>query len=255
MIDDIFAVQSEIAEQVVEQMGLSLLGPGDQEPALPTSSMDAYLAYLRGVEAEARPGYLPEDMNDAVKAYECAVELDRARGHVLHADGDYHAAYRELELAARGLPNDIWLLIMLADCGRRTGRPKESVRWLEKALVLDPRSSSVPMEMAMTLSLMRQFERAGEFYEQAIALAPSVFPYAWRILSTARWKGWEEADRLELPRTGRPDDAFWRATLALARGRSDEGLELVESLPSEGWAWSGEVWPRDLLLSSRAPGT
>lgn len=57
LLDDIFAVQSDIAEQVSEQLGLAL-EPSDaaDDDLRPTSSIEAYLAYLGGITALAARG-------------------------------------------------------------------------------------------------------------------------------------------------------------------------------------------------------
>jgi serine/threonine-protein kinase len=76
VLDDIFAVQSEIAEAVVGQLGVALL-PGEQRAiaARPTESLEAYQAYLRGLE------YL-WDPDEAKASFELAVRMfERAVGH------------------------------------------------------------------------------------------------------------------------------------------------------------------------------
>jgi TolB-like protein/Tfp pilus assembly protein PilF len=75
-IDDIFALQGEIAEQVAEGLGVEL---GETEIAglssRPTDSTEAYQAYLRGHEI-SRTGYSSERTRTAVQMFELAVELD-----------------------------------------------------------------------------------------------------------------------------------------------------------------------------------
>ena len=76
LLDDIFAVQSEIAEAVVGQLGVALL-PGEQRAiaARPTQSMEAHQAYLRGLEYYWDP-------DDTKESYELAVRMfERAVGH------------------------------------------------------------------------------------------------------------------------------------------------------------------------------
>jgi TolB-like protein/Flp pilus assembly protein TadD len=74
-IEDIFAVQSDIAANVAQQLGISLLG--QERRALqvrPTESLEAYQAYLRGMGYFLQPG--PENQKLAVEMFERAVELD-----------------------------------------------------------------------------------------------------------------------------------------------------------------------------------
>ncbi|HET9235279.1 MAG TPA: protein kinase, partial [Candidatus Eisenbacteria bacterium] len=76
-LDDIFEVQSEIAERVVKEMGVSLLEPERQAvQARPTENMEAYEAYLRGLDYGGRTDYSSFNFETAVSMFEKAVELD-----------------------------------------------------------------------------------------------------------------------------------------------------------------------------------
>ena len=76
-LKDVFAIQDEIAHNIVEALEVEL--SGREKRALkvkPTESIDAYQAYLRGLEYAGRPDYLEEDFRLAVQMFERAVELD-----------------------------------------------------------------------------------------------------------------------------------------------------------------------------------
>ena len=76
MLDDIFAVQSDIAEQVIDQMRATLLEPERRAiEALPTNNMEAYNWYLVGSQ---RYWFSTEEkyVRLQVEAFERAVELD-----------------------------------------------------------------------------------------------------------------------------------------------------------------------------------
>jgi len=76
VIDDIFVVQSEIAAQVVQKLGVTLLAADQQIiEAKPTENLQAYDYYLRGNDYETR-GANRKDGEIAVRMYEKAVELD-----------------------------------------------------------------------------------------------------------------------------------------------------------------------------------
>jgi len=78
-MEDIFAVQSEIAEQVVGKLGLAMDGgaaSGGGTTAPPTSNLDAYQAYLKG---KADSDHLSIDVDiqkRGIEALETAVRLD-----------------------------------------------------------------------------------------------------------------------------------------------------------------------------------
>ena len=76
VIDDIFVVQSEIAAQVVQKLGVTLLVADQQNiEAKPTENLQAYDYYLQGNDYMARRSNR-KDAEIAVRMYEKAVELD-----------------------------------------------------------------------------------------------------------------------------------------------------------------------------------
>jgi (2Fe-2S) ferredoxin/tetratricopeptide (TPR) repeat protein len=77
MLDDAFAVQSDIAEQVVAAVGATLGGSERAAiAAAPTANAEAYRLYLQGLEYRRRPGYLRRNWEIAQDFYERAVALD-----------------------------------------------------------------------------------------------------------------------------------------------------------------------------------
>ena len=77
VLDDVFAIQGEIAEEVIRELQL-VIG----EPALqamkehPTESLEAYHAYLRAMEYRRAPDYSDEGLELAARLLERAVALD-----------------------------------------------------------------------------------------------------------------------------------------------------------------------------------
>ena len=78
-LDDAFAIQSEVAQKVVEALGAAL-GSTEQEAltATPTENAEAYLLFLQGQEFFHRPGRLRSNLEIAQGLYERALELDPA---------------------------------------------------------------------------------------------------------------------------------------------------------------------------------
>ena len=75
-LDEIFRVQGDIAQKVVQALDLRLLEPQRRELAsIPTRSIEAYHYYLRGSDYE-RPGSAKATHLAAVRMYEKAVTLD-----------------------------------------------------------------------------------------------------------------------------------------------------------------------------------
>jgi serine/threonine protein kinase/tetratricopeptide (TPR) repeat protein len=77
VLEDIFSVQTDIAEQVIAQLEVALIEPERRTiEARPTDNMEAYQAYLKGVEYARQPGFVERDLELAIALLERALELD-----------------------------------------------------------------------------------------------------------------------------------------------------------------------------------
>ncbi len=73
----IFEVQTDIARQVIRELRVALTdGEAFSVEARPTENLEAYNAYLRGMDAMAQPGYDVQDHRRAVHMFRRATELD-----------------------------------------------------------------------------------------------------------------------------------------------------------------------------------
>ena len=78
-LDDAFAVQSEIAQRIVEAVGATLTGAeAGAIAAAPTANPEAYRLYLQGLEYLRRPGYLRKDVESAQQLFERSLALDQS---------------------------------------------------------------------------------------------------------------------------------------------------------------------------------
>ena len=76
-LDDAFAVQSEIAQEIVVAVGATLGGTERTAMAeAPTANAEAYRLYLQGLDYFRRPGYLRRNWEIAQGFYERALSLD-----------------------------------------------------------------------------------------------------------------------------------------------------------------------------------
>lgn len=90
IIDDIFEIQSEIAQMVVYQLDVKILEHERTTiEARPTENLEAYQAFLRGRYHSSRPHFNIQDWTQAVQSYQQAVQLDP----------DFALAYTELSKA------------------------------------------------------------------------------------------------------------------------------------------------------------
>jgi serine/threonine-protein kinase len=189
-IDDVFRVQSEIAQAVVSNLGVTLL-PAERTgiEAVHTDSTDAYQAYLQGRYYEQRPHFTSDDWARGMAAYQRAVELDPrfaaawaklARGHArayyLREDLSAErlemataAADRALELAP-GSPEvrlDLGYYWMWAR--RDVDRALAELDRAEQGL---PNSAEVLSARADAFVERGRFEEAVEDYRRAFELSP-----------------------------------------------------------------------------------
>lgn len=77
IINDVFQVQSDIAQSVITQLGITLLEP--QKATItkaPTENVEAYQYFLRGHELVFAATYDLGVFNEAIQAYENALKLD-----------------------------------------------------------------------------------------------------------------------------------------------------------------------------------
>jgi TolB-like protein/tetratricopeptide (TPR) repeat protein len=73
----IFSLQADIATRIVEAMNITLLGPEHAAvEAMPTRNLEAYQAYLLGIDYSQRPSVIREYQQLAVQMFERAVQLD-----------------------------------------------------------------------------------------------------------------------------------------------------------------------------------
>ncbi len=76
-LDDAFAIQSDIAQQIVTAVNAVLSSDEQQELAtVPTVNAEAYRLYLQGREYETRPGFQRQNLEIAQRFYERAIALD-----------------------------------------------------------------------------------------------------------------------------------------------------------------------------------
>ncbi len=86
VINDVFSVQNEIAQNVVDKLGIKILPRQFASESPPTKNLDAYEYYLKATRAEfAAIGAHESDFLKAINLYNAAIELDSnfAAAHAL----------------------------------------------------------------------------------------------------------------------------------------------------------------------------
>jgi len=87
---------------------------------------------------------------------------------------DYDRALAEIEIVKKSRPNITEVYLWTAGVRRRQGQWGETVRNLHRVTELNPRYSKYFWELARTYTAMRDYEKAEEYYDRAIAIAPDV---------------------------------------------------------------------------------
>ena len=124
------------------------------------------------------------------------LQPDLPEGHLAlgfsyyYGDRDYERALAEFEIAKRGLPNEAQAYMAIGAIQRRQGRWVESTANLEKAAELDPKNSSVVLNLGYNYMSTRNFEAADKIFDRGIEAAPESFgSRALKSELAIRWKG------------------------------------------------------------------
>src|SRR5213083_1159106 len=124
------------------------------------------------------------------------LQPDLPEGHLAlgfsyyYGDRDYERALAEFEIAKRGLPNEAQAYMAIGAIQRRQGRWVESTANLEKAAELDPKNSSVLVNLGYNYMATRNFEAADKIFDRGIEAAPESFgSRALKSELAIRWKG------------------------------------------------------------------
>jgi serine/threonine protein kinase/Flp pilus assembly protein TadD len=226
-LDDVFAIQSEIAKAIADQLQAKL-SPAERSAIeeRPTADVAAFDRYSRGktlllakgvgagVEVKLREGvnllksatdqdpnfhaafceivygsdllyaegydHTPERLAVAEAALRRAEQLKpnspethlARANHLYYALRDHEGAQAELDIAARGLPNDSRIPELNGYIVRRKGKDEEALPLLKQAITLDPRNTVLLEQIAASQLRLRQYADAKETYNRALQIKP-----------------------------------------------------------------------------------
>jgi serine/threonine protein kinase/Flp pilus assembly protein TadD len=265
VIDDIFALQSEISQRVVEKLGVTLLEPerrSVEEP--PTRNLEAYQAFLRARYYKSRPHFTTANWVQVVEAYQQAVELDTgfalayaelARGHArLYYLWHDHSPAR-LEMASRAAERAVALAPEMPGVHLALGYyllyaerdPKKALEQFAIAEKGMPHNVEILEAKTAVSSQEGRWEEALKSAREAFELSPRDGSLAVD-LSEIYWvlRRYEEAVKttnLAIELT--PDDAWPYLIKVFSlwswKGTPSESRTLVEAVPATH-EWSPWVW-------------
>jgi adenylate cyclase len=209
-IEDIFAIQDEIARSVLESLGLALTEREEFRFLKPsTANIDAYEFYLRG--RKLYHNWTRQSVEFARQMFDRAVKIDPG----------FTAAWA-------GLAN---AYVDLFRWSREPRDLEEARRASEHALTLDPNSAEAHVSAGQALGIQRRFAEAAVEFERAIKEDPTLFEayYLYGRLLFESGDIEKSAKLFEKAQRVRPDDYQSRCLLAAALaelGRPDEAREV-----------------------------
>jgi len=263
-IDDIFAVQTEIAMRVVKSLDI-VLGEGEERSieAIPTKNLEAYQAYLRGLSFSRRNERPSVEM--AIEMFHRAVQLDSTFALAYARLSYAHLAYfwmgfertKERLSAAkeyldrafalqRELPEAYFALGFYYYSGSRNyDRALEAFEVAEKKL---PNNSEVLARVAAIWRRQGKFEAAAERLKKAFELDPQGADLAWQIGVTLSALGMYADAEVYLDRSISllPDQGMAyieKAWMYIAwLGETKKSRSELERVPTQYHPWADLTW-------------
>lgn len=205
-IENIFAIQDEIARSVIDALGLSLTQP-EQRRFLKasTKNVEAYEFYLRARKLFQR--WTRQNIELARQMFERAIELDQ----------HFAAAWAGLATA----------YVYLFSWGGRDPDLQKAHNASARALELDPELADAHVAAGQSFSMEQRYSQAAAEFERAIELDPTLFD-AYYYYARSCFKAGDLKKALSLfekAQSVRPEDYQSAALIAAVLrqlGRTDE---------------------------------
>ena len=154
-MDDIFAIQDEIAENIVKALRVVLTEEEKRAiEKVPTSNLEAYDCYLRGRQYFHE--YRKRTIDSARQQFQKAIELDP-----------------KFAMAYAGAADCMSMIYNAWD-----SRPENAAKaegFARTAVALDPEMAEGHASLGLALTHLRHHEEAGQAFETALRLDPQLF--------------------------------------------------------------------------------
>jgi tetratricopeptide (TPR) repeat protein len=253
-LDDIFAVQDDVATSVVDVLRVKLM---NKPPLLQETNSEAYLLYLQGKYLTTPPRGDKEDLEKAVSAFELALATDpnyapawvglawayeyQRRERVLPKE---QAVVQARDAVERALAIDDNMALAWSTLSYL----KNKFEWdwegakadMDKALQLEPNNKDVLLGTASVASTLGQLDKSIELVERAVALDPLGLEGMQSLGRRYRARGrYDEA--LELyhrilalyPENSQALSSI--AEIHLRQGNPERALAEIDKLPYRSW--------------------
>jgi len=223
-LDDVFAIQDEIAESIVTALRVKL-GPRQEldKGKAPTRNIEAYDLYLRGRVFFHQSGR--KGLSFASELFSRAIERDPGYAH-----------------AYAGLADSLSHLYMFMD--KDVSNLNGAMEASKKALELNPQLAEAHASRGLAVSLGKRYQEAEEEFKIAIDLNPNLFEAYYHYARVCFVQGKHEAACQLFEQAGKvkPDD--YQAPLLAASSysqldrsiRTMYGQSILEPTLSLNWA-------------------
>lgn len=163
VIEDIFSVQSEIAEQVIKQLDITVLEPERKALyAKPTENLKAYDYYLRAIK-QFTNAWLSQDAKEYEKTFEL---FDKA----VEQDPEFTLAFIYRASIHRHM--------YTVGVDRSDERLQKAKKDIDRALEIAPDLPEAQLQLAQYYVIaLQDFERALQIFESVQRARPNISPY------------------------------------------------------------------------------
>jgi TolB-like protein/cytochrome c-type biogenesis protein CcmH/NrfG len=259
-LDDIFAVEGEVATAIADQLNAKLTGSEKESLTIkPTSNLQAYDAYLRGLAFQGRLDALAVNIRKSLEAFEEAARLDPqfalAWAQIVREGGlaysNFDRTPQRREAARQAVENAVRLAPDLAETQLAEGTYQyffeqnyEAARTRFLAVRQRfPNNAFAAEYLAAVSRRQGQWDKSHQFYQEAIELDPqNVFLLGDAFLTEAGRRDIASARKLlERARNLSPENATIISMLALTYqmtgdpARAQTLLDAVTSADGEDW--------------------
>jgi TolB-like protein/DNA-binding winged helix-turn-helix (wHTH) protein/Tfp pilus assembly protein PilF len=241
-VRDVFEVQEEISQKVIEALGIKLIPGETRKPSPRSQNLDAYRAYLRGLQLKNQPFYSGEYLEKAASMFQRAVELDPGFADAWAELSQVHSylafnndgspseakeARLALEKATSLAPDSPDVRVAQAYFSYRClGDFDAALEQLSAAAELFPNDAGVLQSLGLVLRRKGRFRDAVQALRSASELNPRSSETLWAIGETYRaLRDFQRADE------------YYRQAISLA---PDEAY-FWEELTLNQLAWTGDV--------------
>src|SRR5207237_548349 len=183
-LDDVFAIQSEIAKAIADQLQAKL-SPSEKNAIeeRPTTDVAAFELYSRAKDLILNTGF------SAISAQNLLAGIDLLK-QALARDPSFFGALAKLEVVRGTMPNSPRVFELTGFIARRRGAHEEGLRNLERAVALDPRNFYTLQQLAISYELLRRFADEIAILDRALSIKPDdAETKAGRALVFLDWKG------------------------------------------------------------------